>query len=439
MTFNDNDIPVSAQSYHKSQFQQNNNPPPTPPIHNNNIPTNSSSPYPLHNDNRDSFNKNGKSNNDIELQQRQSMPYHSSPQQQQAYYNYGNNNNNNMYPPPPQQQPYYNHYPPYQQQQQQPLLIVDDKYAGHPMKRALLGPIRRPIFSHLSALAMLAILIYELVRNYQLTGSVIQTSPYINPMIGPTAGTLINLGAKFAPCMRLIQRLGPSDLISCFDPSKTCTVAELCGLPPNTIVPDQAYRFVLPIFEHAGIVHFIINMLTHLRLGVDLERSLGTPRYVLLYMASGIWGFILSAMLASTKSASCGCSGALFGIIGYMFIDLAVNWKVMYHPGAQLGSLLFSVIISLVLGLLPGLDNFAHIGGFVTGLVVGVLIADVRPNATTIVKWITWISRLIAAALLVVMFVVGIKQFYSIPDPSQICPNCKYLSCLPVSGWGCDS
>lgn len=315
MNYNNNnhtdpDIPISAQSYHRSQFQQNN--PPTPPHHHNNIPSHSGSPY-LQNNTIQTDTFNGKSNNysaDIELQQRQSMPYHPSPQpqqQQQPYYNY--NNNGNMYPPyPQQQQPYY---PPPQH------IIEAEKYSGHPMKRALLGPIRRPIFSYISALAMLIILIYELVRNKQLTGSIIQISPNINPMIGPSVSVLINLGAKFTPCMRLIPSMTPSSLMSCFDPTKTsCTVAEICGLPSTTAVPDQAYRFVVPIFQHAGVVHFIINMLTHLRLGVDLERALGTPRYVLLYMASGIWGFVLSAMLASSKTASCGCSGALFGIIG---------------------------------------------------------------------------------------------------------------------------
>jgi membrane associated rhomboid family serine protease len=57
-----------------------------------------------------------------------------------------------------------------------------------------------------------------------------------------------------------------------------------------------------------------------------------------------------------------GCSGALFGLIGYMFIDVLINWKFLPHPIRDLMSLLISTIISLVLGLLPGLDNFAHIG-----------------------------------------------------------------------------
>lgn len=177
---------------------------------------------------------------------------------------------------------------------------------------------------------------------------------------------MVNLGARFTPCIRPVPSFPPSTLIgNCYaEQTDTCTVEQLCGFGgfgPDGIA-DQTFRFVVPIFMHAGVIHFLMNMLTHLRLGVDLERELGTPRYVVLYMASGIWGFVLSAMLAQNLSASTGCSGALFGLIGYMFIDVLVNWKVLPHPVRDLMSLLISTIISLVLGLLPGLDNFAHIG-----------------------------------------------------------------------------
>lgn len=172
------------------------------------------------------------------------------------------------------------------------------------------------------------------------------------------------MGARFTPCIRPIPSLSPSTLIGdCFQSQNdTCTVEQLCGGFPEDGVANQSYRLILPIFMHAGIVHFLLNMLTHLRLGADLERALGTPRYIVLYMASGIWGFVLSAMLSQNLTASTGCSGALFGLIGYMFIDVLINWKVLPHPMRDLMSLLFSTIISLVLGLLPGLDNFAHIG-----------------------------------------------------------------------------
>jgi membrane associated rhomboid family serine protease len=176
---------------------------------------------------------------------------------------------------------------------------------------------------------------------------------------------LVNEGARFTPCIRSVPSLPVSTVISsCYASSTdTCTLEELCGFGGfSSGTPNQSFRLVLPIFMHAGIIHFLVNMLTHLGLGVDLEKALGTPRYALLYMSSGIWGFVLSAMLSQNLSASTGCSGALFGLIGYMFIDVLVNWKILPHPVRNLMSLLMSTVISLVLGLLPGLDNFAHIG-----------------------------------------------------------------------------
>ncbi|KAI8336250.1 rhomboid family-domain-containing protein [Chlamydoabsidia padenii] len=403
-SFGANDIPISAQTSLLGS-------PPPPPSHNdNNMPAPQQTPPPTGKQQGNEYYPS-----DIEMQNRTPTPA--------PYYHPQQYHHNNMYPQPPQ-----------------PMYIQPvDIYTGHPLKRALLGPIRHAIFSKLSALAMLAIMIYELVRNYQLTGSVIQTQPNFNVMIGPSFSVLINIGAKFTPCMRTLPNLSLSSQYGqCFAPTDTCTLSQMCGLTSTTTAPNQAYRFVLPIFMHAGIVHFLLNMLTHLRLGVDLERNLGLPRYVLLYMGSGIWGFILSAMLSNENTASMGCSGALFGLIGYMFIDVLVNWKVIQHPWRELISLLISTIISLVLGLLPGLDNFAHLGGFIVGLVMGLLIAPTRPMASKNLQMLTWLGRILALAILIVMFVVGIKQFYESADPSLICPNCKYLSCLPVNGW-CDN
>ncbi|KAG0166242.1 hypothetical protein DFQ28_005495 [Apophysomyces sp. BC1034] len=306
--------------------------------------------------------------------------------------------------------------------------------------RLLIGPVRQAWFSWISALVMLAVLVLEFVRNYQMTGNVIQTNP-INPMIGPSFTVLINLGARFTPCMRSLPNVPLTTIYpDCYRSLQdTCTLEQLCGFDGFDIngQPNQSFRLVLPIFMHAGIVHFLMNMLTHLRLGVDLERSLGIPRYVLLYMASGIWGFVLSAMFSQGKSASMGCSGALFGLIGYMLVDVFINWKVISHPGQELARILVTVIISLVLGLLPGLDNFAHVGGLAVGIVMGILIAPMRPNASKRAQFITWIVRVCALVLLIVMFAAAIKVFYSSPDPRQICPNCKYISCLPVQNW-CD-
>jgi len=57
-----------------------------------------------------------------------------------------------------------------------------------------------------------------------------------------------------------------------------------------------------------------------------------------------------------------GCSGALFGLIGFMFVDILLNWRDTVNPWRELSKLAITTLISLALGLLPGLDNFAHLG-----------------------------------------------------------------------------
>ncbi|KAI7906902.1 rhomboid family-domain-containing protein [Cokeromyces recurvatus] len=380
------------------------------------------------------------------------QPYYNTGQQpyypntgQQPYYYYNNNNNNNnigLTSPPTQQ--YHDSQP--MIGQQYPLIQTqsieqNQLYTNRNLfLRFFIGPVRSAYFSYISAMAMAGALIFEFVRYHQLTGRIIETNPF-NPMIGPSFQVLVNIGARFTPCIRSIPSFPSTTTIgNCYKlQSDTCTLEQLCGFNgfSHGDTPDQSFRFVLPIFLHAGVIHYLINMLTHLRLGVDLERSLGTVRYMVLYMASGIWGFVLSAMFSPNLTASMGCSGALFGLIGYMFIDVLVNWKLLPHPVRDLISLFISTIISLALGLLPGLDNFAHIGGFAVGLSMGMMIAPMRPLASKRRKIVTWILRLVALAIVAVLYIVSIREFYSAKDPSKICPNCKYLSCLPVYNW-CD-
>jgi hypothetical protein len=119
---------------------------------------------------------------------------------------------------------------------------------------------------------------------------------------------LVNTGARFTPCIRDVPSFPVTEIVHfCYqNATSTCTLEELCGFDgfgPSGI-PNQSFRLVIPIFMHAGVVHFLMNMLTHLRLGVDLERALGTPRYFVLYMASGIGGFIVSAMLSQNLSGT---------------------------------------------------------------------------------------------------------------------------------------
>jgi ABC-type amino acid transport system permease subunit len=132
-----------------------------------------------------------------------------------------------------------------------------------------------------------------------------------------------------------------------------------------------------------------------------------------------------------------GCSGALFGIVGFTVIDLIVHWKQVRRPGRELSKILFVIVIALVLGLFPGLDNFAHIGGLIMGLLLGLLLASKRPSASKRAVIITWIIRIVSFIVILLLYIVFIRLFYTASDLSTVCPRCKYLSCLPIKDW-CD-
>ncbi|KAI9478730.1 MAG: rhomboid family-domain-containing protein [Benjaminiella poitrasii] len=305
--------------------------------------------------------------------------------------------------------------------------------------RQLFGNARYPLFTWASAAAMIGVFIYEIIRNHQLSGSWIQTNP-LNPMIGPNYMALINMGSKFVPCMRETSQYPPTtSLNNCYATVEdTCTIEQLCGFGGfHGEMPQQSFRFFVPIFLHAGVVHILLNLIAHFQIGSGAERDLGLIRFMILYLSSGIWGFILGGVLAGTAVSSMGCSGALFGLVGYTVVDLIVNWKQIKKPGRELMKLLFVIVISLVLGLLPGLDNFAHIGGLIMGLLVSVLLKSKSQYASHRSIIITWIARIVSFILIIVLFVIFLHIFYTTTDLSNVCPGCKYLSCLPVNGW-CD-
>src|SRR5436305_12046420 len=77
----------------------------------------------------------------------------------------------------------------------------------------------------------------------------------------------------------------------------------------------QWFRLIVPIFLHGGVIHILFNLMVQLRLGADMEKVIGTIRFIIIYFTAGIMGFILGANFAGNGIASTGCSGSLFGII----------------------------------------------------------------------------------------------------------------------------
>ena len=147
----------------------------------------------------------------------------------------------------------------------------------------------------------------------------------------------------------------------------------------------QWWRLITYMFLHIGIVHIAFNMWCLWDLGMLCESLFGAWTFGAVYVISGIAGGIAS-LAWNPNNVSAGASGAIFGLVGALIASFYVGEFSM--PQAfirpRLRSLLLFAGYNLLFGLFGRTDNAAHIGGFITGLAFGALIARVAPAAENV-------------------------------------------------------
>jgi rhomboid protease GluP len=139
----------------------------------------------------------------------------------------------------------------------------------------------------------------------------------------------------------------------------------------------QPWRFVTAVFLHGSILHIAFNMWVLMDIGPQIEELYGSARYLFVYVLTGIGGYFLSSLMGKF---SVGGSGALLGLVGVM---LAMTMGSRSAGMQMLRSRLIKWLIYIaVWGLLfQGIDNYAHLGGFATGFVLGKIMTDRPPSA----------------------------------------------------------
>jgi len=170
----------------------------------------------------------------------------------------------------------------------------------------------------------------------------------------------------------------------------------------KVLVDKQYYRFVTAIFLHADIDHIVSNMIYLVGLGQMIEQMIGHIQFAVLYLLSGFGASVFSilyAVLTGNIYDAVGASGAIFGLIGALFILLVVrdmrrrSRRRSYDMGAMpgqtdildehgrgmpdgyesisVGKLVFVVIYMIYSGTRAvHVDNAAHVGGLVCGLLI---------------------------------------------------------------------
>ncbi|KAG9145061.1 hypothetical protein Leryth_018355 [Lithospermum erythrorhizon] len=229
-----------------------------------------------------------------------------------------------------------------------------------------------------------------------------------------------------------------------FGPSSS-TLEKLGALQWQKVVHEhQGWRLFTCIWLHAGVIHLLANMLSLLFIGIRLEQQFGFVRVGVVYLLSGIGGSILSSLFIQ-HNISVGASGALFGLLGAMLSELITNWSIYTNKVAAVITLIIIIAINLAVGILPHVDNFAHIGGFLSGFLLGFILSIQFRNKSVFLpvqqskylyQYIFWVVSMV---LLVAGFTMGLVMLFRGENANKHCSWCHYLSCVPTSKWSCSN
>jgi len=144
----------------------------------------------------------------------------------------------------------------------------------------------------------------------------------------------------------------------------------------------QYWRLLTSVFVHGSLLHIAFNMWCLWDLGSLAESLYGHWTFAAIYLLAGIGGS-LGSVIWNPNVLSVGASGAIFGIAGALIASFYLG-EFSLPRSAVMGTLRSVVTFvgyNLVFGaMMSRVDNAAHVGGLVTGLILGALIAKAAPD-----------------------------------------------------------
>ena len=192
-----------------------------------------------------------------------------------------------------------------------------------------------------------------------------------------------------------------------------------------TIADTRLETLVTSCFLHASLLHLALNELLLWQVGRLVERSIGPVRFFPLYLATGIAGSATSAIWGRFfgQTLSVGASGAICGLIGAAIVIgvRTEGWKsrLTIQMSLWLGMLLLVPAVKYARGDVVQIDNAAHVGGAIAGVIVAsAWRRDYEP--TLRIKQLTiGLSVALVAISAVAVFVRDRTDPYLFMDPGQ--------------------
>ncbi|KAL3799010.1 hypothetical protein HJC23_005149 [Cyclotella cryptica] len=273
----------------------------------------------------------------------------------------------------------------------------------------------RPFFTYI----LLVVCTVVLIASYGLNGWKVEPLS-VNPMIGPSAETLLRMGAK-----------------------------------QTSLIVNQGewYRLFSPMVLHAGLIHYFLNMTALWFIGKAVEQCHGFAAAAIIFIIPAVGGTIMSAIFLP-EYISVGASGGIFGLIGACIADICINWSLLFSKHVNSSDegtrfrhlkvlmwLLFDIVINCLVGLTPFVDNFTHLGGMVYGFLCGLstierLSTDFFGIATSTLSRIrNLFVRFSGLLLSVVLIMVTTALLVESDGGASPCSSCRYVSCVPFPPW----
>jgi len=152
----------------------------------------------------------------------------------------------------------------------------------------------------------------------------------------------------------------------------------LGGMSLSTVLDGHIWTIITANFLHIEFFHFALNMLALFSIGNKVYAIYGGKKFFTTFIIGGIGAMLMTliiSILFVTDIATLGASGSIFALCGVLIAGSLKNRRYGIDLPIGLSDVLPIVIVSLVYGFLPGsgVNNWAHIGGLITGLILGLL------------------------------------------------------------------
>lgn len=181
------------------------------------------------------------------------------------------------------------------------------------------------------------------------------------------------------------------------------------------LASGEYWRLITPMFLHGNLLHLLFNNWALYAVAFQMEALLGGRKFLALYFLAGIAGNIASAVWSLNLSV--GASGALFGLLGCAwYFERTIHKRFTETTGSKprAGAYTVMVVANILFGfIIPQIDNAAHMGGLLVGIVTAYVVLNATPNRLVALhRTRAMIVAIVFISLFALAAVVGSSRYY---------------------------